>query len=89
VQQAAGGGHEELVKFLVQHGADLRQKNDYGGDALGAALFWAQHGGHGNGLAVIEAIARAVDQEAVERRLAWAEAEGLGEIAAVLRKARG
>jgi ankyrin repeat protein len=39
------GGHLDLVRLLLRHGALLEVKNEYGGSVLGQALWSAAHGG--------------------------------------------
>ncbi len=37
------GGHIEIIRLLLSHGADLEEKNTYGGTALGQALWTANN----------------------------------------------
>lgn len=39
------GGHLDIVKMLLTHGAPLEVKNEYGGTVLGQTLWSAGHGG--------------------------------------------
>jgi hypothetical protein len=45
LHMAVIGGHLEIVKLLLKHGAPLETENVYGGTALGQALWSAAHGG--------------------------------------------
>jgi hypothetical protein len=40
---AAGGGHLDLIKLLIERGAPLEQKNVYGGTVLDSTLWFAYH----------------------------------------------
>jgi len=42
---AAMGAHVEMIKLLIERGAPLEAKNEYGGTVLGQALWSAAHGG--------------------------------------------
>jgi ankyrin repeat protein len=72
VHQAAWRGHVPMAKFLIARGADLHQKNDFGGEVLGAAVHGAVHAGHRNGLAMILLIARALKIPDLSPHIEWA-----------------
>jgi hypothetical protein len=40
---AAGGGHLDLIKLLIERGAPLEKKNVYGGTVLDSTLWFAYH----------------------------------------------
>jgi len=57
LHMAVIGGHLDIVKLLLKHGAPLEAENVYGGTVLGQALWSAAHGGDpGVYIAILETL---------------------------------
>ena len=57
---AAIGGHQDIVRLLLKHGAPLEARNTYGATVLEQALWSAENGGDPNQyIAILEALIKA------------------------------
>jgi ankyrin repeat protein len=82
---AAMGGRVELVRLLLERGADLTVTHSYGGNALGTTLYCAAHFRNPDGdyAAVADLLLRAGMKQR-EDQLPFALDHGLDDVAAVL-----
>ncbi len=84
LHEAAWSGHLEVVKLLLRRGARLDSHNCYGGDALGAAIHGATHGGHRNGPRIVMAIASVMKVPDFSEYIKEAESDGAHHVARLL-----
>jgi ankyrin repeat protein len=86
IQQAIYHGHLALVKHLITRGADLNQRNQFGGDALGTAVHIAMDETRSNNNEIIRIIAKAMRVTDLTRFIKFAMEQGNTDLAEFLTK---
>ncbi|MGH7214466.1 MAG: ankyrin repeat domain-containing protein [Tepidisphaeraceae bacterium] len=88
LHHAAWHGQADVVRLLLDRGADPKLKHSFGGDALSAAIHGANHAGHDRGPQVVELIARAYKPEELDHSIAYADSEANTDVQQVLRNVK-